>query len=388
MIRNISVGIDIGTSTTRIVVGEFQKGANTPKVIGIGESETKGMRHGYIVNKNETITSLKKAIEMAERTSGIKIKRAVIAISSTTLRSEISNGSVVISKADGEVTNLDIEKVLEDCEKNINISNKKIIHSFPISYKLDNKDILGRPEGIYGTKLEAKTLFVTSSFQHWEDLLEVVEEVGIDPIAVVSSAVAGSYIALSERQKIVGCALIDIGAEKVSLSVFDDGKIIYLHTFTIGSVDITNDIALGLKISLEKAENLKLNNESSEFSKKKLTEIIEARLSDIFEVIENHLKKIKKNELLPAGIIFIGGGSNISGLEELSKIFLKLPSVIGSTDMFGNTKTKLRDQSWYVALGLLISSKDKNISTEDNALSSFFKDIKNALKSSMKQLMP
>jgi cell division protein FtsA len=346
------------------------------------------MRHGYVIHSNETISSLKSAVDMAEKTSGIKIKRAFIAISSTTLRSEISNGSVVVSKADGEVTNLDIEKVQEDCEKNINLGNKKIIHSFPLSFKLDGKEILGRPEGMVGTKLEGKTLFITSSFQHWEDLLEVVGEAGIDPAGIVASSIAGSYIALTERQKVVGSALVDIGSEKVSLSVFEDGRIISLQTFPIGSTDITNDIALGLKIPLEKAEALKIDNESSEFPKKKLIEIIDARLSDIFEAIENHLKKIKRNELLPAGIIFIGGGSNVSGLEELSKSFLKLPSSIGTTEMFANTKTKLRDQSWFIALGLIVSSKDKSISTDDSNVSNFFKDIKNTLKSTMKQLMP
>ena len=387
MIRNISVGIDIGTTTTRIVVGEFIKGEKNPKIIGIGEAETKGVRHGYITHANETISSLKIALDMAEKSSGIKIRRAFVSISSSTLRSEISNGSVIISKADGEVTNLDIEKVEEDCEKNLNLGNKKIIHTFPLSFKLDGKEILGRPEGMRGTKIEGKTLFITSSYQHWEDLLEVITLAGVEPIGVIASPVAGSYIALSEKQKIVGSALVDIGSETVSLSVFEDGKIISLQTFSIGSADITNDIALGLRIPLEKAESLKIENSSTDVSKKKLSEIIEARLSDIFELIENHLKKIKRNELLPAGIIFIGGGANTVGLEELARTSLKLPSKIGTTEMFGNTKTKLRDQAWFVALGLLLS-RDNNETYTEGTLLNFFKDAKNTIKSSFKQLMP
>ncbi len=389
MIRNISVGIDIGTSTTRVVVGEFLKGEKNPKIIGIGESETKGVRHGYVVHSNETISSLKIALEMAEKTSGIKIRRAFVSISSTTLRSEISNGSVVISKADGEITNLDIEKVQEDCEKNLNLNlgNKKIIHSYPLSFKLDGKEILGRPEGMRGTKLEGKTLFITCSFCHWEDLLEVISEANVEPIGVVASPIAGSYIALSPKQKIVGSALVDIGSETVSLAVFENGTIISLQTFSIGSAEITNDIALGLKIPLEKAEALKIESTSPDFSKKKLSEIIEARLSDIFELIENHLKKIKRNELLPAGIIFIGGGANTIGLEELSISSLKLPSKIGATEMFGNTKTKLRDQSWFVALGLLVSPKNSE-SYIEGSFANMFRDLKNTIKSSIKQLMP
>ena len=387
MIRNISVGIDIGTSTTRVVVGEFSKGEKNPKVIGVGEAETRGVRHGYITHASEAINSLKKALDMAEKSSGIKIRRAFVSISSTTLRSEISNGSVVISKADGEVTNLDIEKVGEDCEKNLNLGNKKIIHTFPLSFKLDGKEILGRPEGMRGTKLEGKTLFITCSYQHWEDLLEVISEAGVEPIEVIAAPIAGSQIVISDKQKIVGSALIDIGSDTVSLAVFENGTIIHLQTFSIGSADITNDIALGLKIPLERAEALKKETNPTDFPKKKLNEIIEARLTDLFELIENHLKKIKRNELLPAGIVFIGGGANTQGLEELSRVSLKLPSAIGTTEMFGNAKTKLRDQSWFVALGLLISSKNNEPSSK-GSLANFFRDAKNVIKSSMKQLMP
>jgi len=387
MIRNISVGIDIGTTTIRVVVGEFLKGEKNPKIIGVGESESKGVRHGYIIHREETTVSLKEALILAEKTSGIKIRRAFISISSVTLRSEISNGSVVISKADGEVTNLDIDKVLDDSEKNLSLLNKKVIHAFPLSYKLDGKEVTGRPEGMRGNKLEIKTIFVTCSSQHWDDLLEVVTNAGIEPINIIASPVAGSYLALSQKQKIVGSALIDIGSETVSLVVFENGTIISLQTFSIGSADITNDIALGLKIPLEKAEMLKLENPSTDYSKKKLNEIIEARLSDIFELVENYLKKIKRNELLPAGIVLIGGGAKTTGIEELAKSILKLPSQIGTTEMFSNTKTKLRDPSWFVVLGLLLYSRNSE-SYVEGSFSNMWKDAKNTTKAWLKQLMP
>jgi cell division protein FtsA len=171
------------------------------------------------------------------------------------------------------------------------------------------------------------------------------------------------------------------------LAVFENDLLISLQTFSIGSADVTNDIALGLKIPLERAEILKLENTMLDRSKKKLNEIIEARLSDIFELIENYLKKIKRNELLPAGIVFIGGGANTFGLEGLSKSTLKLPSQIGSTEMFGSMKTKLRDPSWFVALGLLIYAKGSEGYVE-GSLANFFKDLKNKVKSGLKQLMP
>lgn len=391
MIRNISVGIDIGTTTTRIVVGEFLKGETYPKIIGIGESESKGMRHGYAINTSEATESFKKAINQAEKSSGIKIRHAFVSIGGATLKSEIANGEAIISKADGEVTNLDISKATKDSENNINLNNKKIIQIFPISFRLDGKEILGRPEGMRGTKLETKVLFVTSSLSHFEDLIEIIAGAGIEPISITASPISASYLALSEKQKIVGGALVDIGSETTSLCVFENGTLLSLNSFSIGGNDITNDIALGLKIPLEKADNLKIGNisteSSKEFPRKKLDEIIDARLSDIFELIENNLKKIKRNELLPAGIVFVGGSANITGLEDLSKFVLKLPSRIGSTEIFGNIKTKLRDPAWFVALGLIISSKNKEGYIE-GSLANMWKDLKNSIKSNLKQLMP
>jgi len=387
MIRNISIGIDVGSSMTRVVVGEFLKGEKNPRIIGVGESVTLGLRHGYIANSTLAAISVKNAVAMAEKTSGLKIKRAFVSLSGTTLRGEMSSGSTIISKADGEVTSLDANKALQDCEDNLSLSNKKIIHIYPISFRLDGKEVLGRLEGMRGTKLEAKALFVTYSIQHLEDLLGVIAEARVETIDVIAAPIAINSIALSERQKIVGVALVNIGAETTSLSIFENGLLMSIYTFSIGSSEITNDIALGFKIPLEKAENLKLGNIDEEFSKKKLDEIIEARLCDIFESIENNLKKIKRSELLPAGIVFVGGGANIPGLVELSKSILKLPSTLGTTEIFGNIKTKLRDSSWFTALGLLIIGKE-NGGYSESSFRNLFKDLKNTIKSSIRQLMP
>ena len=387
MIRNISIGVDMGSTTTRVVVGEFLKGEKNPRVVGVGESETKGIRHGYVVNISETVSSLKNAISIAEKNSGIKIRRAFVSIGGVTLRGDVSSGIGIISKADGEVTGLDINKALQDCEDNLNLNNKKVIKVFPLSFKLDGKEILGRPEGMKGTKLEIKALFITCAISHFEDLLEVITLAGIEPIDIIASAEAGSRIALSEKQKIVGGALVNIGSETVSLSVFENRTLVSLHTFSIGGADITNDIALGMKVSLENAEYLKLGNVIEDFSKKKLDEIVEARLFDIFELIENHLKKIKRNELLPAGVVFIGGSANIPLLEEFSKTALKLPSRIGTTEIFGNIKTKLRDPSWFTALGLIMSDEDNDFYPE-GLFKNFFKNLKRIIKLNIKQLMP
>lgn len=391
MIRNISIGVDIGTSAIKVVAAEFLKGEKNPKIIGAGEAETRGVRHGYITNIPEAAASLKKAIASAEKNSGIKIRHALVSIGGTTLRGDAAAGTSVVSKADGEVTELDISKALDNCEDNLNLNNKKIIKVLPLSFKLDGKEILGRPEGMRGTKLEVKALFITCSASHFEDLLETITSAGLEPLDIVAAPFSGSFIALTEKQKIVGGALVDIGSESTSLSVFENGTALSLHTFPIGGADITNDIALGMKISLEDAERLKLGNlpagAEEEFSRKKLDEIIEARLFDIFELIENHLKKIKRNGLLPAGAVFIGGGANIPGLEEFSKSALKLPSKIGTAEIFGNAKTKLRDPSWFNALGLVFSPDGDDFHPQGQ-LGNLWKNLKNILKSNIRQLVP
>ncbi|OGI95157.1 hypothetical protein A2917_00695 [Candidatus Nomurabacteria bacterium RIFCSPLOWO2_01_FULL_42_17] len=375
---------------TRIVVGEFLKGEKNPRVIGAGESETRGMKNGYVDDSDdslELVISVKNAVAMAEKSSGIKIKRAFLSVGGVSLRGEWSSGSVIISKADGEVTNLDITKALADCEDNLNLSNKKIIQTFHISSRLDGREVLGRLEGMRGTKLEVKAFFVTYSMQHLEDLIEVVAKAGVETIDVIASPIAMAQIALSEKQKIVGVALVSIGHQTTTLAIFENGLPILIHTFSIGSANITNDIALGFKITLEEADELKLGNISEEFSKKKLDEFIEARLYDIFESIENQLKKIKRSGLLPAGIVFVGGGSNLPGLLELSKSILKLPASAGATEIFGNSKTKLRDSAWFAALGLVTALRDESGYSE-GSLRNLFKDLKNTVKSSIKQLMP
>jgi len=387
MIRNISVGIDVGSSSVRVIVGEFFKGQKNPKIIGVGESESAGMRHGYVINPTLVITSIKSAVLLAEKSANLKIKRAFVSVGDVSLRGESSSGSAIISKADGEVTNLDINKALLDCEENLNLNNKKVVQVFHLSSKLDGKEVFGRLEGMRGTKLEVKALFVTYSIQHLEDLVEAIAKAGVETIDIIASPLAVSQIALSEKQKIVGVALVDIGQQTTSLAVFENGLLVSVHTFGIGGEDITNDIALGFKIPLDTAERLKCGAEDASFSKKKLEEIIDARLSDIFELIDNHLKKIKRNELLPAGIIFVGGGANVSGIEELAKEALKLPASQGTTEMFGNAKTKLRDSSYFTALGLITYERDDGNYSE-SSFRNALKDIKNTIKSSIKQLMP
>ena len=388
MSRNISVGIDVGTYAVRVVVSEFGKGDLGPRILGIGGNESKGLRHGYIANIEEATKSIIKAVSEAERNSGVKIRKAIISVSGISLCSELSYGSTVITRADGEVTYLDVNKALNESEKKLQIINKRVIHIIPISYKLDGKEIMSRPESMKGIKLEVKTLFINSLEQHLEDLITSVTNANIEVLDVIAGPLAASLISLSDKQKIAGCVLVDIGAETVSIAIFENGNIIALHVFSIGSTDITNDIALGFKVPLEEAEAIKMGNDLNNYSKKKMEQIIEARLKDIFELIDNYLKKIKRSELLPAGVIIIGGGANTKFVEEISRSILKLPTKILTPDMFGGLKNKVKNSSWFTALGLCIAGKDSAGDVSYNSIRRFFFGLKNFIKNIGRQLMP
>jgi cell division protein FtsA len=388
--NNYTCGIDIGTSTIKVVVMGFDKNKKEPAVLATGTSETKGMRFGYITNTDFVAASIGKAVKQAENVLGIKIRKTYVSISGVSLSSVNATGSVIISKADQEITALDVKKVIENSEENLELLNKKIVHTIPVAYKLDGKEIFARPEGLRGIKLEVKTLFITCLKQNLEDLTTAFALAKIDIEEIIASPIITSNVLLNNKQKVAGCVLVDIGAETVSMAVFENSLPIFVQIFPIGSMDITKDIALGLRISLEEAESIKLGSVvGGDYSKKKVDEIIEARLDDMFELIENNLKRLKRNELLPAGIILTGGGSLINGIEEIAKSQLKLPARVGPVDFSINNKFKVRDNSWYTALGLALSSCDEYlIDQNNNSVGSNVKEIKSFFKSIFSQLLP
>lgn len=388
--NNYTCGIDIGTYSTKVVVVGFDKGRKEPAVLATGISETKGVRFGYITNVDQASESIRKAIRQAENILGTKIRKAYVSIDGVNLGSLVGTGSAIISKADQEITSLDVSKAITNSEENIDLVNKKIVHTIPISYKLDGKDIYARPEGLRGIKLEAKTLFITCLKQNLEDLITAFALAKIDVEEIIASPIATSTILLNSKQKMAGCVLVDIGSDIVTTAVFENNFPISMQVFPIGSMDITKDIALGLKISLEEAESIKLGSViGGDYSKKKVDEIIEARISDILELVGNHLKRLKRNELLPAGIIMTGGGSAVNGIEEMAKTGLKLPAKVGPADVSINNKYKVRDATWYTALGLALYPGEEFLKGEyGNSNNQNIKEVKSFFKSVLSQLLP
>jgi cell division protein FtsA len=365
--RSIITGIDIGTHFVKVVIAnsDERNERGFPRIVGVGQSESRGLRHGYVTNLQEVTMSIAAAIEEAEKRAGLKVKRAFVSIGGIGLTGVTAVSAVVVSRGDQEISSLDIKKLHEQCEKDISPSaslNRKIIHNIPIQYKIDGKIVLGKPEGMKGVRLEVKMLYVTCLEQHLNDILQAVNEAGIKVQDVMAAPIAASLVTLSKSQKIAGCILANIGAETVSIAVFENNTPVSLEVFPIGSTDITNDIALGLKVPLEEAEQIKIGAiTGSSYPRKKLEEIVEARLSDIFELIEAHLKKIGRNGLLPAGIIITGGGAGLGTIEDMAKAALRLPSRIGSItssssqpEAAGNARQNYKDATWAVAYGLCI----------------------------------
>lgn len=356
MSERIIAGIDIGTYQVKVVVvsyGKQRKERSLPQIIGTGYAESRGLRNGYIINESDVVRSVRSAVLQAEKAAGTEIKRAYVSIGSIGLDEVFSHGEIITTRADSEIVQADLDKAMQDSEERIleNIPNRKILHAIPLEFSIDGEKVLGRPHGMRGTKLEVDSLFITTFEQHLQDLVGAIESIGITVEDVMAAPLAASFVMLTKAQKRAGCVLANIGAETVSIAVFENSTPISLKIFPIGSNDITNDIALGLKIPLEEAEKIKRGGMSSaNYSKRKLDEIISARLTDIFELIDAHLKKIRRDGLLPAGIVITGGGSGLATIQDLARASLRLPSRIATLDPGQNGK--IRDASWAVAYGL------------------------------------
>ena len=334
---------------------EVKKGDSTPTVLAMVKKNSRGLRRGYIINFDEASESIQTAIADAERVIKQKIRKITLGIGGATLESKLVDGTIAVSRPDAEINELEINRCIESTETTLpDIKNKQILHRIPVAFKLDNKRILGRPEGLQGSKLEAKILFVTYSAQHLKDLVKAVEDSGVIIEDIVASPLAASFSTLTKIQKVSGCVLINIGSQTTSIAIFEEGLPISIQIFPLGSTDITNDIALGFRIPLEDAERIKKGEGEGAITKKKLDEIIQARLSDIFELIESHLKKMGLSGLLPAGVVITGGGSNISNIEDLTKSYFKLPAKIASPEIGMISKNQIKDTVWSVAYGLCI----------------------------------
>lgn len=357
MSRRIATGIDIGTHQTKVVVVEEVQGEAGPElhIIGTGISESRGMRHGYVVDAEDAAASVRAARQQAEQVARVPIRKGFLAIGGVSLDEIRASGETIISRADQEITELDLEKVLETARDAARPSflNRTVLHEIPLEFRVDGAKSLGEPLGMKGTRLTCDYLFITCLTQHAEMLTAVAENADVEVIDRMASPLAGSYVTLTKDQKMKGCVLANIGAETVSIVVYDEGLPISVKVFPIGSTNITDDLALGFKVSLEDAERLKLGRLGGNmYPRKKVDEIVTVRFRAMFELIDKHLKMLGRRGTLPAGIIISGGASGQGSISDIAKGTLNLPSRIA--DLKVSADTKVRDATWAVAYGLAL----------------------------------
>jgi cell division protein FtsA len=372
MARNITIGLDVGTSAVKILVAENRPASPSQgglpdelHILAAVQKPSAGLRRGYVMDPEAAAEAIKSAAKEAERISNTAVRHAYVSIGGIKLEAARAKGTIMVSRADNEIAEDDVKRAITQAESNLGgIANRTIIHRIPISYKIDGETILGQAVGTKGEKLEADVLFATCLNQHLSSLVKSAEMAGISVDDVVAGPLAASYAVLNKRQKEVGAVLVDIGAETTSLAVFEENNLLSLAVFPFGSTHITNDIALGLQISLEEAEQLKFGY-ISDNQKRKLSDIIEARLGDIFELIENYLKKIGRSGLLPAGAILTGGGANLSDMENFAKTFLKLPAKIGTPVVPLKIHDKqITNPKWATSLGLCVLGSDESLNPD------------------------
>src|SRR6202142_3495437 len=259
---NIVTGIDIGTHHVKVVIAQSADDPHAPpRVLGTGYAESRGLKAGYIVSVPDVARSVAAAVSQASKAARVKVKRAYLGLGGMGLEEAFSRGEAVVERGDSEITERDIPRAIAASEKTLassNTLNRRNIHTIPLRYSVDGVRVLGRsPVGMKGMRLSVETLFITSLERHVGDLVEAVEQAGVEVEDVVAAPIAASFVALTKMQKRVGCVLANIGSETLSIIVFEDTTPISLKVFPIGAADITNDIALGLRISPEDAEQLK-----------------------------------------------------------------------------------------------------------------------------------
>ncbi len=376
MSRRIATGIDIGTYQVKmVVVEEFadKHGGRQLRIIGTGLAESKGLRHGYIVNKEEVSASIREAKRQAEYAARIPIRAGFLAVGGISLDEARATGFAIISRADQEITALDLDKASKAAREAAapGFLNRHVLHSIPLEYRVDGTKVLGDPLGMKGVRLEVDYLFVTCLAQHEEALAKAVEDADIEVIDQMASPLAGSYVLLEGDQKMKGCVLANIGAETISIVVYDENIPVSVKVFPMGSSHITDDIALGFRISLEEAERVKLGRLSGAmYPRKKVDDFIVGRLTAMFALIDKHLKSLGRRGPLPAGIIISGGGAGVGSISDIAKGSLKLPARLAEFRITADTK--IRDATWAVAYGLALWGLTGDTSAPKRSFSSAF----------------
>lgn len=373
--KNIAIGIDIGSTKISTVVGQVSE--NGIDIIGVGYAHSNGLSKGMIVDIEETVSSISASLEEAERMSGVPITEAVVNIGGNHIQSSTSRGVIAISRQDGEISENDIMRVI-DAAKSVSVpTNREILHAIPKTYSVDGQIGIKEPLGMNGIRLEVEAEVISGTAGAIKNLNKCLNQAGINVLDFVFTPLASSKALLTKRQKEIGVALVDIGGGTTSYAFYEEGNLLRAGVLPIGATNITNDIAIGLRTSIDVAEIIKVKYGSTlpetiaegtmlDLSKidKKLDEevdlnyiakIIEARINEILHMINDELHKVGRSGMLPAGVVLTGGGSKQEGIVKLAKHILQLPVQCGEIDKdISGMVDNISDPSYSASVGLML----------------------------------
>jgi len=384
----VIAGIELGSSKVATIIAQVNVDevtyATSINIIGVSSIESKGIRRGQIVDIEEAVEATIESVESAERMAGYNLDTAYVAIGGAHISSQNSHGVVAVSNPDGEITVDDVDRVIEAASAVSLPSSRETLHILPKEYIVDGESGVRDPVGMSGIRLEVKTHIITASAAALKNLKRAMEEVGINVNEFVYSGLAASYSALTKTERELGCVLVDIGGGMTSLAVYIEGAVHYSSAIPIGAKNVTNDLAIGLRVSLDAAEKIKVAlsrltrkaktdksddlidltslgiSGNKKVSRKTLTQgIIRPRLNEIFSMVKLQLDKENLGGKVPSGVIITGGGAESVGVEDSAKRMLSLPVRIGKPRKLGGLVDDIISPAFATPAGLVIYGTKK-----------------------------
>lgn len=371
---SIITGLDIGSSKIRAVVGQ-RVSDHELNIVGLAEAPSEGVSRGVVKSVEDAVSSISRVFEKAERMTGIPIERAYVSISGSHIRSDASKGVIAVAKADGEIKPEDVERVIEAAQAVSTPPNYEILHVIPREFSVDSQTGIKDPVGMTGIRLEVEVQIIQGLAAQIKNLTKVVYRAGVEVEDLVVASLAAAEAVLSKRQKELGVCVLNIGGATASLAIFEEGEVVHTYVIPVGASHITSDIAIGLRTSIDTAEEVKIRfgtanvldiekkedidlseiteGEAGIVSRRHVAEIIEARVEEIFKLADNELAKIDRSGKLPAGIVLCGGGAKLQGIIALARRIFKLPASLGAPRDFQTVIDKIDDPSLATAIGLV-----------------------------------
>jgi len=377
--KNFIVGLDIGTSKIVAIVAEIT-GEGRMAIIGLGQSPSRGLRKGVVVNIESTVTAIQRALEEAELMADCKIRDVITGIAGSHIKSFNSHGMVAIK--DKEVTQADVERVIETA-KAVNIPmDQQILHVLTQEFIIDGQEDVREPLGMSGVRLEVKVHIVTGAVSAAQNIMKCVRRCGLETRDLILQPLASAMAVLSEDEKDLGVCLIDIGGGTTDIAVFIQGAIRHTAVIPIAGDQITSDIAHALRTSTKDAEDIKIShgvalrqlaNPSQmvevpgvgergprQLSRQTLAEVIEPRVEELYALIQAELRRSGFEELLSSGVVLTGGSSVMRGMLELGEEVFHMPVRLGVPQYVGGLAEVVKNPRYSTCLGLLLAGFEQH----------------------------